>query len=147
MNGDIERFLERADEEAERWVEAETRKHIEFFKAHPNLKASLQLMKGVFQIGFGVVSGYLTGGVLFHSGIEGAVSGVVAERAMKAIVERFGGVVHYQTLKSDYTRDRAALFAALVSNVVRAPLLERIPQGSDPAVLARVEASAAELAV
>src|SRR5262249_30803527 len=106
---------------------------------------SLQVMKGLFQIGFGVVSGYLTGGILFHSGLEGAISSVVAERAMKSLVERFGGVVHYQTLKSDYTRDRAALFAALVAQTVRAPLLERLPSGPDPDVLTRVEATSVEL--
>jgi GTP-binding protein EngB required for normal cell division len=145
VNQDTERFLQRADEEAERWVEAETRRHIEFFREHPNLRASLQVMKGAFQIGFGVVSGYLTGGLLKFSGIEEVASAVVAERAMKSMVERMGGVVHYQTLKSDYTRDRAALFAALVADVVRRPLLERLPTGSDPQTLERVEAAAREM--
>jgi GTP-binding protein EngB required for normal cell division len=147
VNGDVERFLLRADEDAERWIDGEVRYHVAFFKEHPYLKAGLRVMKGSLQIGFGLVSAYLTGGLLhgFHP-IEGAVSGLVVERAMKLAVDNMGGFVHYQTLKSDYTRARADLFRSVLEASVRRPLLERLPKGPSPEALERVDEAARELA-
>jgi GTP-binding protein EngB required for normal cell division len=147
VNADIERFLGRAEEEAERWVEAQTREHVAFLKEHPYLRNGVRLVKGTVQIGFGLASAFLTGGLL-HPGhpVETAVSGLVAERGVKMFVDQMGGFVHYQTLKSDYTRARAETFRALLEQSVRKPFLDRVPAGPVPDRLARVDEAARELA-
>ncbi|MBI3723897.1 hypothetical protein HY251_08100, partial [bacterium] len=145
VNADVGRFLSRADEEAELWIDAETRRHVQFFEEHPGLKAALHVMKGAVQIGFGIVSAYLTGGLMHGGPIEGAVSGLLTERGMKLALEKMGGVVHYQTLKNDYASARAEIFRAVLEQAVERPFIERVPQGSTPEALERVEAAALEL--
>lgn len=147
VNADIERFLGRAEEEAESWIEAETRHHVEFFKEHRYLTSGLRIFKTTLQIGFGLGSAFLTGGIL-HPGhpVDAAISGLVAERGIKMIVDQMGGFVKYQTLKSEYTRARAELFRALLEQAVRKPFLARVPSGAVPDKLQRVDEASRELA-
>lgn len=145
VNQAIEGFLGRAEEEAERWIADETARHVELVKKHPRTKAALRAFKGLFQIGFGLASAYLTGGLL-HSVWDSLVIGAATERAAKMLLESMGGFVHYQTLKSDYTKTRAALFRTLLERQVLAPLVERLPPAPDPVRLARIERAAEELA-
>jgi GTP-binding protein EngB required for normal cell division len=147
VNQDLERFLGRAEEDAERWIDLQTREHVEFFKQHPYLRNSLRFLKGTFQIGFGLGSAILTGGIL-HPGhpVETAVSGLVVERGVKIMLDQMGGFLKYQQLKTEYTRSRADLFRALLDQAVRKPFLDRVPVGPTPEKLGRVDEAARELA-
>ncbi len=146
VNADIERFLGRADEDAENWIETEARRHVQFFQEHPYLKNGLRVLKGTFQVGFGLASAFLTGGLLLPGHpVDAVVSGLIAERGVKIAVDQMGGFAHYQTLKSEYTRARADLFRALIEGSVRKPFLARVPAGPLPERLARVDEAAREL--
>ena len=70
----VEQFLDKIKAPTEQELVA-------FFKEHKKLKAALHVMKGFVQIGFGIVSAYLTGGLMHGGPIEGAISGVLTERS------------------------------------------------------------------
>jgi hypothetical protein len=141
QNRDVDEFQQAAVAEAERWIEREKKRHIELLEAHPYARNLLRAMKGGFQVGFGLLSAKLTGGF----GPWDVLIGTATERATKAILERAGGVVHYQTLKSEFTQARAKLFRDLLERTVAEPFLKRLPSGVDPERLARIEAAAATL--
>jgi hypothetical protein len=145
VNSAIEKFLGRAEEEAEKWIGLETKKTIDLVNQHPKTKAALRAFKGVFQVGFGLASAYLTGGLL-HSVWDSLVIGAATERAAKMLLESMGGFVHYQTVKADYTRARAALFREMLEAQVVGPLRERLPKAAEPARLERVERAVERLA-
>jgi hypothetical protein len=109
------------------------------------LKNGLRVLKGTFQVGFGLASAFLTGG-LIHPGLPvDAAVGLVAERGIKLAVDQMGGFAHYQTLKSEFTRARADLFRDLLEQSVRKPFLARVPSGPLPERLGRVDEAAREL--
>ncbi len=141
QNEEVEVFQRAATGEAEAWVEREKRQHIELLESHPYARNLLRAMKGGFQIGFGLLSAKLTGGF----GPWDVLIGTATERATKAILERAGGVVHYQSLKTEFTQARARLFRDLLERAVAGPLLARLPGGVDPARLERIEQAAAQL--
>lgn len=141
QNRDVEGFQTQAEAQAERWIERETQRHVELLESHPYARNALRAVKGVFQVGFGLLSAKLTGGF----GPWDVLIGTATERATKALIERAGGVVHYQSLKTEMTRERGKLFRELLDRAVAAPLLERLPAGVDPARLDRIDAAAAVL--
>lgn len=141
QNGEVDAFQRAAAGEAEGWIEREKRRHIELLESHPYARNLLRAMKGGFQIGFGLLSAKLTGGF----GPWDVLIGTATERATKAILERAGGVVHYQALKTEFAQARARLFRDLLERAVAGPLLARLPGGVDPARLERIEDTAARL--
>ena len=62
----------------------------EMLEKHPHLRNSLRAVKGMLQVGLGVFSAYLTGGL----GPWDLLIGTATERATKAILEKAGGYVH-----------------------------------------------------
>ncbi|MGE0709745.1 MAG: GTPase [Planctomycetota bacterium] len=135
LNAQIEDFHERAHAASERWIEEQTRMHVELIEQHPRLKVALRTVKGVLQVGFGLLSAKLTGGF----GPWDVLIGTAAQAAVKPIIEAAGGHVQYQKLKADFLRERGALFGALLEESVGRPLAERLPQGVEPARLERLE--------
>jgi GTP-binding protein EngB required for normal cell division len=140
-NAEVEAFQRAAAGEAEAWIEREKKKHIELLEGHPYARNLLRALKGGFQIGFGLLSAKLTGGF----GPWDVLIGTATERATKAVLERAGGVVHYQSLKTEFMQARARLFRDLLETAVAAPFLARLPRGVDPDRLARLEEAAAAL--
>lgn len=140
-NRQVADFQTTADALAERWIERETQKHVKLLEDHPYARNALRAVKGVFQVGFGLLSAKLTAGL----GPWDLLIGPATERATKALIERAGGVVHYQALKQEMTRDRAKVFRDLLEKSVAEPLLRRLPPGVDPDALDRLDAAAARL--
>lgn len=141
INAAIEQFQNLADGEAERWVEAETQRHVTMLEGHPYARAALRTLKGTTQIGFGLLSAKLTGGF----GPWDLLIGTATERGVKKILETAGGYVHYQTLKSEFAKTRAGIFRTLLSQSVGDPLLARLPTGIDPERLDRLGGAASIL--
>jgi hypothetical protein len=141
LNAAVAKYQERAAAEAERWIEAQTKVHVELLEQHPYLRNALRTLKGVFQVGFGVLSAHLTGGL----GPWDLLIGTATERATKALLERAGGYVHYQTLKTDFVATQAEIFRELLEEAVAGPLMERLPKGVAPERLERIGAAAATL--
>ena len=141
VNAQVEAFQLEARGEAERWIEGETRKHVELLEQHPYARAALRTVKGVFQVGFGLLSAKLTGGF----GPWDLLIGGATERATKAILESVGGYVHYQTLKLEFCRDQGALFRTMLEQRVKQPLMARLPTGIDPERLERLSVAAVQL--
>jgi hypothetical protein len=131
----------KARAEAERWIEGQVQDHVKLLEAHPYLRNGLRAMKGVFQVGFGLLSAHLTGGL----GPWDVLIGTATERATKAILERAGGYVHYQHLKAEFTATQAGLFRELLEEAVAKPLNDRLPKGVIPERLDRLSAAAAVL--
>lgn len=141
QNGDVEAFQKAATAEAEGWIEREKRRHIELLEDHPYARNLLRAIKGGLQIGVGLLSAKLTGGF----GPWDALIGTATERATKEVLERAGGVVHYQSLKAEFTQARARLFRDLLERAVAQPLLTRLPSGVEPERLERLELVATTL--
>lgn len=141
FNKDVDAFQERAAAEAERWIEEQTRHHVELLEKHPYARAALRTVKGTFQIGFGLLSAKLTGGF----GPWDLLIGTATERSVKRILEAAGGYVHYQSLKSEFANTRAGLFRDLLRESVGEPLLARLPAGIAPERLDRLGGAAAIL--
>lgn len=141
QNEAVQKFQREAEGAAEAWIEEQKGQHVRMLESHPYARNLLRAMKGGFQIGFGLLSAKLTGGF----GPWDVLIGTATERATKVILERAGGVVHYQRLKGEFTRARAQLFRDLLYREVARPLLERLPRGVDPARLERIEEAAARL--
>lgn len=141
LNADVERFVTQADAQAERWITDQTAHHVNVLKDHPYARNALRTIKGVFQVGFGLLSIKLTGGF----GPWDLLIGPATERATKVILESVGGYVHYQTLHVEFCRARAALFRETLAEAVQGPLLARLPRGVEPEVLDRLTAAAVEL--
>ncbi|MBL4849784.1 MAG: dynamin family protein [Planctomycetes bacterium] len=133
----VETFLDEAQVEAERWIEAQTAAHVEMLEKHPYAKAALRTVKGVFQVGFGVLSAYLTHGF----GPWDVLIGTATERAVKKILESAGGYMHYQTLRQQFSRERAGLLRGLLATEVQAPFSAHLPSGVEPARLERLSTS------
>lgn len=138
-NAQVSAFLASARGETEAWIEREKQRHVELLRSHPNKRNLLYAIKAVLQIGSGLLSAYLTAGF----GPTDLLIGAAAERATKEILERVGGVAYYQTLKTEFVRDRAALLhRVLLEQHAAAPLLARLPAGVAPERLDRLEAAA-----
>lgn len=138
LNREVEAYLRRAEADAEAWIDRETRGHLELLEKHPYARNALRAMKGFFQVGFGLLSAHLTGGI----GPWDVLIGGATERAAKFLLESAGGFVHYQTLKADFVRARAASFRQLLEQTVAEPLRARVPAGSDPERLERISRAA-----
>jgi hypothetical protein len=134
FNRQIDTFIERAFAASERWIEVQTREHVELIEKHPKLKVALKTVKGVLQIGFGLLSAKLTGGF----GPWDVLIGTAAQAAVKPIIEAAGGHVHYQTIKTDFVKERAELLRDLVGESVASPLVDRLPEGVSPERLERL---------
>lgn len=138
QNASVEAFLDAAEAEAQRWVEAQAAAHVQMLDEHPYAKAALRTVKGVFQVGFGVLSAYLTHGF----GPWDVLIGTATERAVKKILESAGGYVHYQTLHQEFSRQRAAQLRSLLEERVAEPLRARLPAGVEPERLERLTSAA-----
>jgi len=134
LNGQVDAFLEEARAQADRWVEAEAQRHVELLEQHPYARAALRTVKGVFQVGFGLLSAKLTAGL----GPWDLLIAPATERATKTILEAVGGYVHYQTIKSEFCRARAASFREAIDAAAAAPLAAGLPAGADPDVIDRL---------
>ncbi len=143
-NAEVTRFLEASDAAAQAWIEAQTRRHVEVLEQHPYARNTLRAVKAVLQVGLGVTSAYLTGG-LAPGHVDALLIAPAVERATKALIEKTGGVVHYQALKAEFVQERARLFRALLARTVADPLAGRVPHGVDPERLERLDAAAAAL--
>ena len=141
QNAAVEVFLDNAEAEAARWIEAQTTHHVAMLEDHPYAKAALRTVKGVFQVGFGVLSAYLTHGF----GPWDVLIGTATERAVKKILESAGGYMHYKKLRQDFSRDRAELLRGLLAAEVQVPFTARLPGGVSPEQLERLSASVAWL--
>lgn len=84
QNRDVEGFQTQAEAQAERWIERETQRHVELLESHPYARNALRAVKGVFQVGFELLSAKLTGGF----GPWDVLIGTATERATKALIER-----------------------------------------------------------
>lgn len=141
QNAAVETFLDGAEAEAARWIEVQTETHVAMLEEHPYAKAALRTVKGVFQVGFGVLSAYLTHGF----GPWDVLIGTATERAVKKILESAGGYMHYQKLRQDFSRDRAQLLRGLLADEIQAPFTTRLPQGVEPDQLERLSGNVAWL--
>jgi len=139
VNRDLETFFKKAAGESELWIERQTQKHVEMLDEHPAARNALRAMKGILQVGFGLLSAKLTGGF----GPWDFLIGTATERATKLILETTGGKLHYQRLKQEFVDRRADLFLEELRAQVGEPLLARLPEPADPALLDRF-ATAAE---
>ncbi|MEZ6184491.1 MAG: GTPase [Planctomycetota bacterium] len=140
-NAEVDAFTKQAEAETERWVEDETRRHVELLNKHPLARNSLRAMKGFLQIGFGLISAHLTGGL----GPWDLLIGTATERATKVVLESAGGHLHYQSMKKEFTQKRGALFLESLRATVGRQLVEHLPPGVDPARLERLDHAAASL--
>lgn len=134
LNEQIATFSKRADAASERWIEEQTRIHVELIEERPQLKVALRTVKGVLQIGFGLLSAKLTGGF----GPWDVLIGSAAQAAVKPIIEAAGGHLHYQKIKAEFVSERAALFRELLAQSVAEPLDGKLPPGVAPATLERL---------
>lgn len=140
-NAEVDAFGDEANAETERWIEEETRRHVEMLEKHPVARNSLRAMKGFLQIGFGLISAHLTGGL----GPWDLLIGTATERATKMMLESAGGHLHYQSLKKDFSAKRGEIFIETLRDTVGKQLIEHLPAGVDPARLERLDAAAAAL--
>ena len=141
VNQAVVTFTQRAEADSERWIEKETRRQVEIIEAHPYARNALRTLKGTLQIGSGVASAYLTAGL----GPWDLLIGTATERAIKLLLEAAGGHVHYQTLKREFTTERAALFHRTLEEAVGTPLKSKLPAGTDPERLERLARAAGTL--
>jgi hypothetical protein len=141
INAAVHTFGQRAEAEAERWIEKETRRQVEVLEKHPYARNALRAVKGSLQIGSGLASAYLTAGL----GPWDLLIGTATERAIKLLLESAGGHVHYQNLKREFTHERANLFLEVLEQAVGRPLKEKLPAGADPERLDRLARAAAVL--
>jgi hypothetical protein len=141
LNADVDAFLTKANAESERWIEDQTRRHVELLKEHPWARNGLRAIKGVFQVGFGLLSAKLTGGF----GPWDVLVGTATERATKQLLESVGGYVHYQTLRSEFAQKRGELLRELLEESIAQPLREALPEGSEPECLEQLARVAAQL--
>ncbi|RMG15286.1 MAG: hypothetical protein D6731_08605 [Planctomycetota bacterium] len=141
LNALVERYQERARAESEAWIERETRRHVELLENHPYARNALRALKGTFQVGFGLLSAYLTGGL----GPWDLLIGGATERATKLMLDKAGGYVHYQSLKAEFTAAQARLFRELLAEAIGTPLAARIPRGVAPERLERLARAARSL--
>jgi hypothetical protein len=114
---------------------------VELLEQHPYARNALRAVKGTFQVGFGLLSASLTGGL----GPWDLLIGSATERATKALLDKAGGYVKYQQLKTEFTAAQALLFRELLSEAVGAPLAHRLPKGIEPERLERIAQTAATL--
>lgn len=137
LNAQIDSFLERAHAASERWIEGQTREHVALIEDKPALKNALRGVKGVLQIGFGLLSAKLTGGF----GPWDVLIGSAAQAAVKPIIEAAGGHLHYQKIKVEFVKERAALARDLLEESVALPLVGQLPAGVAPDRLDRLDAA------
>ena len=140
-NAEVDAFGRAAEGETERWIEEETRRHVEMLEKHPVARNSLRAMKGFLQIGFGLISAHLTGGL----GPWDLLIGTATERATKLMLESAGGHLHYQALRKEFSAKRGEMFLQSLRETVGKQLIDQLPAGVDPARLERLDAAASAL--
>ncbi|MBI3269729.1 MAG: 50S ribosome-binding GTPase [Planctomycetes bacterium] len=124
-----------------RWIREESARTLAKLKSSPYLTSIIRVVKGTLQLGTGVLSAYLTGGIHPHD----LLVVPVAERGMKYLLDLVGGGLYYQNLRREFLDQREEMFAHLLHREAIGQVLEKIPVPMDPMRLAEMEKEVALL--
>jgi len=124
----VQTFLSASDEVTQRWIEEEKSRLLEVLRNKPGTKRLLRTVRGVMQLGFGMMSAYLTGGI----NVTDLLIGPLAERTMKNLLEMAGGSKFYLDLRGKFLADRLDMFRRFLDRRIADPVRMRMPEPLPP---------------